>query len=125
MKPHVCIVEDYADNRVLVTALLNSVGIEVTSAEDGAALTRVLEGGLRPDLFLLDLSLPGEDGTTLMRRLKDEGSWDHVPMVALTAHAMEGDAERALSQGFDGYITKPIDIANFAETVKGYINGGS
>jgi CheY-like chemotaxis protein len=122
VKPVVCIVEDYADNRVLVTALLNSAGMEVTEAEDGQALARVLEGDeFEPDLFLLDLSLPGEDGTSLMRRLKADARWRSVPIVALTAHAMEGDEEKALRQGFDGYITKPIDIATFAETVKGYL----
>ena len=117
----VCIVEDYADNRVLVTALLTSAGIEVSSAEDGVALDRVLESGAVPDLFLLDLSLPGEDGPTLMRRLKADPRWLEKPVVALTAHAMEGDEEKALGQGFDGYITKPIDIGTFAETVKAYM----
>ncbi|HEV1997334.1 MAG TPA: response regulator [Candidatus Dormibacteraeota bacterium] len=121
MKPLVCIVEDYADNRVLVTALLNSAGMEVTAAEDGEAMTRVLEGGAVPDLFLLDLSLPGEDGPTLMRRLKSDPRWLDRPVVALTAHAMEGDEAKALGQGFDGYITKPIDIGTFAETVKAYM----
>lgn len=121
MKPLVCIVEDYADNRVLVTALLNSAGIEVSSVEDGVALDRVLESGAVPDLFLLDLSLPGEDGPTLMRRLKADPRWLEKPVVALTAHAMEGDEEKALGQGFDGYITKPIDIGTFAETVKAYM----
>ena len=121
MKPVVCVVEDYADNRVLVTALLNSAGIEVTAAEDGSALTRVLDDGAVPDLFLLDLSLPGEDGPTLMRRLKSDPRWVEKPVVALTAHAMEGDQEKALGQGFDGYITKPIDIGTFAETVRAYL----
>jgi len=122
MKPLVCLVEDYADNRVLVTALLDSAGMEVEAVEDGAGLTRLLEGGAEPDLFLLDLSLPGEDGATLMRRLKSDERWRERPVVALTAHAMEGDAEKALAQGFDGYITKPIDIASFAATVKRYLD---
>jgi CheY-like chemotaxis protein len=121
VKPLVCVVEDYADNRVLVTALLNSAGIDVTAAEDGSALSRVLDDGAEPDLFLLDLSLPGEDGPTLMRRLKGDPRWLEKPVVALTAHAMEGDEAKALGQGFDGYITKPIDIATFADTVKGYL----
>jgi CheY-like chemotaxis protein len=121
LKPLVCIVEDYADNRVLVTALLNSAGIEVSSAEDAEALDRLLAEGTEPDLFLLDLSLPGEDGTSLMRRLKGDQRWREVPVVALTAHAMEGDEARALGHGFDGYITKPIDIATFAETVNSFL----
>ncbi len=121
MKPMVCVVEDYADNRVLVAALLNSAGIDVTAAEDAEALNRLLDSGVAPDIFLLDLSLPGEDGTTLMRRLKGDERWSTVPMVALTAHAMEGDEAKAIGQGFDGYITKPIDIASFAETVRGFM----
>ena len=122
MKALVCVVEDYADNRVLVTALLNSAGMEVNAVEDGEALARLLEGGAQPDLFLLDLSLPGEDGTTLMRRLKADDRWSLCPVIALTAHAMDGDEERALGQGFDGYITKPIDIASFATTVQRYLS---
>lgn len=122
MKPLVCVVEDYADNRVLVSALLASSGLEVNAVEDGTALTRLLEGGAEPDLFLLDLSLPGEDGASLMRRLKADPKWGARPVVALTAHAMEGDEEKALGQGFDGYITKPIDIASFASTVMGYLD---
>ena len=121
MKPLVCVVEDYADNRVLVSALLNSAGMAVEAVEDGAAMARLLADGAEPDLFLLDLSLPGEDGATLMRRLKSDDRWAERPVVALTAHAMEGDEEKALGQGFDGYITKPIDIANFATTVKRYL----
>jgi len=121
LKPLVCIVEDYADNRVLVTALLNSAGIDVAAVEDGEALIRVLEGGAQPDLFLLDLSLPGEDGPTLLRRLKSDPRWLETPVVALTAHAMEGDEQKAIGQGFDGYITKPVNIGTFAETVSAYM----
>ena len=121
MRPLVCVVEDYPDNRVLVTALLNSAGMEVNAVEDGLALARLLDGGAEPDLFLLDLSLPGEDGATLMRRLKGDERWRACPVIALTAHAMDGDEEKALGQGFDGYITKPIDIASFAATVQRYL----
>jgi CheY-like chemotaxis protein len=106
---------------VLVSALLNLAGIDVAAVEDGVALGSLLEQGAEPDLFLLDLSLPGEDGLTLMRRLKSDPRWLGKPIVALTAHAMEGDEERALGQGFDGYITKPIDISTFAATVRAYM----
>lgn len=122
MKPLVCVVEDYADNRVLVAALLNSAGIDVNDAGDAVALDRLLATGTEPDLFLLDLSLPGEDGTSVMRRLKADERWRNVPIVALTAHAMEGDEARALGEGFDGYITKPIDIATFADTVNSFLS---
>ncbi|MFN2465193.1 MAG: response regulator [Candidatus Dormibacteria bacterium] len=117
----VCVVEDYADNRVLVSALLKSAGIEVAAAEDAGALDRLIAGGIQPDLFLLDLSLPGEDGTSVMRRLKQDSRYAAVPIVALTAHAMEGDEQRAMGLGFDGYITKPIDLGGFAETIRSYV----
>ena len=73
----------------------------------------------RPDLILLDIQLPGEDGYALLERLRASGE-PLPPIVALTAHAMAGDRERALAAGFDGYLTKPIDIATFAATIEGY-----
>ncbi|GAC1333008.1 MAG: response regulator [Candidatus Dormibacteria bacterium] len=122
MKPLVCVVEDYADNRILVSALLSAAGMEVEAVEDGAGLTRLLAKGSEPDLFLVDLSLPGEDGESLMHRLKSDPRWKLRPVVALTAHAMDGDEEKALAQGFDGYITKPVDVTSFGSTVRRYLD---
>ena len=75
----------------------------------------------RPDLILMDLSLPDLDGWEALRCLRaDEGSRARR-IVALTAHAMVGDRESALSAGFDGYLSKPIDAATFAQTISGYL----
>jgi CheY-like chemotaxis protein len=71
----------------------------------------------RPDLILLDIQLPGEDGFALLAKLKSSGD-PLPPIVALTAHAMSGDRERALAAGFDAYLTKPIDVTTFGETVE-------
>jgi two-component system cell cycle response regulator len=74
----------------------------------------------RPDLILLDIQLPGEDGFALFAKL--EASGEPLPrVVALTAHAMAGDKERTLAAGFDGYLTKPIDVTTFAGTVEEFL----
>src|SRR5438105_4004309 len=117
----VCLVEDYADNRVLVSALLRPTGVEVVSVDSGPALTPLLVEGFNPVLFLIDLSLPGEDGTSIMRRLRSDPRWTECPMIAITAHAMAGDRERGLSTGFDDYITKPIDVATFPMRLAKYL----
>jgi two-component system alkaline phosphatase synthesis response regulator PhoP len=109
-RPLICVVEDYADSRVLITTVLSNAGMEVVTAEDGQALDGLLAAGHEPCLFLIDLSLPGEDGLSILRRLRAQDRFSATPMVALTAHAMAGDAERGRSAGFDDYFTKPIDI---------------
>ena len=121
-KPRVCLIEDYPDNRVLISAVLRAAGMDVTVLEDAESLRPILEEGYAPDVFLLDLSLPGEDGTSLMTRLKATPATAAIPVVALTAHAMMGDAERGLARGFDGYITKPIDVRAFPEQVRRYFD---
>lgn len=121
-KPRACLVEDYPDNRVLIAAVLRAAGMEVTVVADAESLQPLLDSGFVPDVFLLDLSLPGEDGASLMTRLKSNPATASVPVLALTAHAMSGDAERGLARGFDGYITKPIDVRTFAEQVRAFID---
>lgn len=113
-RPLICVVEDYVDSRVLISAVLGRAGMDVVTAMDGRALDAVLAAGHRPGLFLIDLSLPGEDGVSILHRLRADKRYRATPMVALTAHAMAGDAERGRAAGFDDYITKPIDIATFA-----------
>jgi len=117
-RPQVYLVEDYADTRLIVTTLLDDAGMAVTAVPDAAALTTALAAGPAPDLFLIDISLPAEDGFRLLRRLRRDPRWRGVPMVALTAHAMAGDAERGLAAGFDAYLTKPLDARTFAAQVR-------
>ena len=99
--------EDVELNRDLLVQLLEDEH-EVTTATDGAA---GLEAAARllPDLILMDLSLPVIDGWEASRRLKADPALCHIPVIALTAHAMQGDEERARECGCDDYLAKPID----------------
>ena len=87
--------------------------LEATSGERGLELAR----NGRPDLVLLDIQLPGLDGFSVLHCLRDDPETRSIPAVALTAHAMKGDRERALNAGFLEYITKPIEALDFLETV--------
>jgi two-component system, cell cycle response regulator DivK len=103
----ILIVEDVEYNRDLLVQLLEDE-YEILTAADGAAGMEVAARE-RPDLILMDLSLPGIDGWEATRRLKTSPETDAIPVVALTAHAMQGDEQRARACGCDDYLTKPID----------------
>ena len=102
----VALVEDNEDNRILLFALLEEE-YELLEYEDGPS---ALEGlpSADADVVLLDISLPGMDGTEVLRRLRADARTAELPVVALTAHAMAGDRERFIAMGFDAYVTKPI-----------------
>ena len=102
----IALVEDNADNRLLVQVLLRDL-FEVTSFENGQDALDGLAKDL-PDLVLLDISLPKMDGNEVLRRIRDNQTTAHLPVIALTAHAMAGDREKYLATGFDDYVTKPI-----------------
>jgi len=106
MKPRVAVVEDNPDNRFLVQALLEDL-YDLTEFENGVA---ALEGLTQnePDLILLDISLPDMDGLDVFRWIRDQEELVEVPVIALTAHAMAGDREKFLAEGFNDYVTKPI-----------------
>ncbi|MFO0863424.1 MAG: response regulator [Gemmataceae bacterium] len=106
MKKRVAVIEDNADNRLLVRAFLE----DLYMLDEYASGTEALAGLSRdrPDLVLLDISLPEMDGVEVLRRLRDDPNLRSLPVLALTAHAMSGDRERYLRQGFDGYVSKPI-----------------
>ena len=106
MRPRVALVEDNADNRLLLQAILGDL-YDLAEYEAGPEALAALPHD-RPDLLLLDISLPGMDGVEVLRRLRTEPALDRLPVVALTAHAMAGDRERFLGLGFDAYVTKPI-----------------
>lgn len=102
----IAVVEDNPDNRLLVYAILED-RYSVLEYESGVeALPGILADA--PDLVLLDISLPGMDGTDVLARLRADPRTAKLPMVALTAHAMAGDREKYLAAGFDDYISKPI-----------------
>jgi len=103
----ILIVEDVALNRDLLVQLLED-RYQLVLAEDGAeALQRAQE--VEPDLILMDLSLPHVDGWEATRRLKADTRLAHIPVIALSAHAMRGDEERARAAGCDDFLTKPLD----------------
>jgi two-component system, cell cycle response regulator DivK len=106
MKPKVAVVEDNPDNRLLLQALLEEL-YEVQEYETGTdAVARLADDP--PDVVLLDISLPEMDGPEVLAWIRSSETLREVPVIALTAHAMSGDRERFLSQGFDDYVTKPI-----------------
>jgi CheY-like chemotaxis protein len=103
----ILIVEDIEMNRELLAQLLEDEH-RLVFADDGlAALERAAEA--RPDLILMDLSLPRLDGWEATRRLKSDPTLAHIPVIVLSAHAMRGDEERARASGCDDFLTKPID----------------
>jgi two-component system cell cycle response regulator DivK len=117
----ILIVEDSPDNMKLFRTLLTLKGHRVTGLSGGEELFTTL-AGQRPDLVLMDIQMPGKDGFALLQELR-ESSFSDLRVIALTAHAMAGDRERAISAGFDGYITKPIDIRRFPEQVSQALMG--
>jgi two-component system, cell cycle response regulator DivK len=117
----ILIVEDSPDNMKLFRTILGLKGHEVTGLAGGDGLLEAIEQG-SPDLVLMDIQLPGKDGFMLLREIR-ESSLPRVCVIALTAHAMTGDRERALDAGFDDYITKPIDIRNFPNQVLRALRG--
>jgi two-component system, cell cycle response regulator DivK len=102
-------VEDNEDNVYMLRQRLERKGIEVIVASDGAEGIAAAERE-RPDLILMDLSLPVIDGWEAARRLKRSPGTRTIPIIALSAHAMAGDRERALAAGCDDYDTKPVDL---------------
>ncbi len=106
MKPKIAVVEDNLDNRLLVQAILED-DYEITEYEDGKEVLDGLADDI-PDLVLLDISLPGMDGTEVLEWVRSQEPLRNLPVIALTAHAMSGDREKYLEMGFDDYVTKPI-----------------
>jgi two-component system cell cycle response regulator DivK len=122
--PQVLVVEDNARNMKLFRDVLHASGYRTLEASTGErAVELVFEH--RPDLVLMDIQLPGIDGVEALDRLRADERFSSVPVLALTAQAMEGDRERFLAAGFDGYLSKPVNIAEFVATVKRYCEDGA
>jgi two-component system, cell cycle response regulator DivK len=113
----ILIVEDNSKNMKLARDVLLSSGLataEARTAEEALDLV----AASRPDLILMDIELPGMDGFEALRRLKGDPETASIPVCALTAFAMNDDRERCLRAGFDGYLSKPITVAEFPQQVR-------
>lgn len=117
----ILIVEDSPDNMTLFRTLLTLRGHEVVGLSGGDGMLETIERE-QPALVLMDIQLPGKDGFALLSEIR-RSPHAGLRVLALTAHAMHGDRERALEAGFDGYITKPIDIRAFPEQVQHAVAG--
>ncbi len=106
----VLVIEDNLDNLTLILDMLESLGYEVISAVNGKRGIE-MAADQQPNLILMDLSLPVMDGWTAARNLKATPTLCHIPIIAISAHAMPGDRERALEAGCDDYLPKPINLA--------------
>ena len=116
----ILVIEDNKLNMKLVKGLIK-IGkyrmLEANDAESGIQQIREQ----RPDLVLMDIQLPGMDGLSATKIIKEDPALGDIPIIGLTSYAMQGDKEKALAAGCTGYITKPIDTRNFLETVSQYL----
>lgn len=119
----ILVVEDNDMNMQLVEFLLEEGGyaiVKATSGEEALAITRNGSDST-PDLILMDIHLPGMDGLSVVRAMKEDVRTARIPILALTAHAMRGDKDRFLEAGCDGYISKPIDVKTFLSSIERFI----
>ena len=113
-------IEDEPNNRRLVSKILLVAGVDVSVADNAVdGIQMIIDDP--PDLILMDVSMPGMDGLTATKKIRGMPEFSHIPIIALTANAMEGDRERTLQAGCDDYISKPIDIDSFVNQVIEYL----
>lgn len=117
----ILVVEDNQDNMTLISDILISLRYTVLQAVDGEQGIAMAVSE-RPDLILMDLSLPRVDGWTATRQIKADPALKDIPIIALTAHAMIGDRERALAAGCDDYVSKPINFRELASTLARHLD---
>ena len=122
--PRVLIVEDNPKNLKLARDVLAYGGFAVLEATDGASALAATTAQM-PDIVLMDIQLPDMSGVDVLCRLREDERTRAIPVVALTAFAMREDRQRFACAGFDGYISKPIDVRQFADTVRRYCRPGT
>jgi CheY-like chemotaxis protein len=120
----ILLVEDHEDNRIVYRTVLEHFGYTVLEAHDGEeGVRRARED--RPDLVLMDISIPKLDGWEATRALKSDPATARIPVIALTAHALPEDRARATEAGCDGYLAKPVEPRRVVEEVRRVLDGGS
>jgi len=118
----ILIVEDNEMNLDMLSRRLSRKGYEILSARDGQTGVDMCRAE-RPDLVLMDMSLPVMDGWTATRSLKADPEFASIPIVALTAHAMQADRDKAMDAGCDAFATKPIDLPGLIQTLDRLLSG--
>ncbi len=121
--PKILLVEDNEMNRDMLSRLLERKGYQVVLALDGESGVEMARTQA-PDLVLMDMSLPVLDGWEATRRLKAAAATRHIPVIALTAHAMSSDREKALEAGCDDYDTKPVELSRLLSKIEALLSGG-
>ena len=121
--PKILLVEDNEMNRDMLSRRLERKGYEVVVAVDGQSGVEMAQTQA-PDLVLMDMSLPVLDGWEATRRLKAEAATQHIPIIALTAHAMSNDREKALEAGCDDYDTKPVELPRLLGKIAALLSAG-
>jgi CheY-like chemotaxis protein len=119
-RPVILVVEDNFANQMLAQAVLELEGYVVRIASSSAEVRPSIQSQ-RPDLILMDIQLPGQDGLSIVRELKADPDTASIPVVALTAHAMTGDQKRILDAGCVAYIAKPFDVHQLAAQIEPFI----
>ena len=120
MPPLILVVDDNEAGLLLVRTVLELEGFLVQTAGSSQEVQEQLNAH-RPDLILMDVQLPGQDGLSLTRQLKADPETAAIPVAALTAHAMPGDRELALAAGCIGYISKPVDTRALGDQVREFL----
>jgi CheY-like chemotaxis protein len=118
----VLIVDDNRASRELIRAILKTVRCDIIEATHGQEALDLMEEQ-RPDLVLLDIDMPGVDGLAVVKHIRKDTSLADLPVVAVTAFAMEGDREKAMAAGFTGYLTKPVRAALLRQEVQQLLGG--
>jgi two-component system, cell cycle response regulator DivK len=119
----ILLVEDNEMNRDMLSRRLQRKGYQVVLALDGQSGVEMTQSQA-PDLILMDMSLPVVDGWEATRRLKADAATRHIPVIALTAHAMSSDREKALEAGCDDYDTKPVELPRLLAKIETLLSGG-
>ncbi|HNM13704.1 MAG TPA: response regulator, partial [bacterium] len=120
----ILLVEDNEVNMRLVERTIKNPAYTIVSAGNGEeALERAAQ--YKPDLIILDIQIPKMDGYAVARTLKADPALKHIPIIALTAHAMKGDEEKILAAGCDSYVSKPIEVSKFREKINDLLSDKS
>lgn len=126
IRPRILVVEDNAINQKVVTAILAKRRFDFAVAGDGQEAISALAAAERPfSLILMDVQMPNLDGLEATRIIRGDARWAHIPIIAMTAHAMNGDRERCLRAGMNDYLSKPVHAAHLMEVVDKYLRSAS